>query len=171
MKNASSLQLLFWHGKRLPVILQTEAAECGLACLAMIASYWGHRIDLSSIRRRFSLSLKGATLKGLMVMAQGLNLQPRPLKLGMGHLRDLKLPAILHWDMNHFVVLRRVTDTYAFIHDPGVGERLMTLDETAKHFTGVALELTPTSEFLPKNEVVTFHCYPSWDMLSDCDEA
>lgn len=152
MKIASSLQLSFWRGKRLPVLLQTEAAECGLACVAMVASYWGHRINLSSMRHRFSVSLKGATLKGLMAMAQGLHLQPRPLKLEMEHLPELKLPAVLHWDMNHFVVLRKVSHAHAFIHDPGVGERRLALGEIAKHFTGVALELTPTSEFVPKNE-------------------
>lgn len=156
MKIASSVQLSFWCGKRLPAILQTEAAECGLACVAMVASYWGHRIDLSSMRQRFSISLKGATLKGLMAMAQGLKLQSRPLKLDMEHLPELKLPAVLHWDMNHFVVLKRVTHTHAFIHDPGVGERRLALGEVAKHFTGVALELTPTGEFSPKNESKDF---------------
>jgi ATP-binding cassette subfamily B protein RaxB len=152
MKIASSLQLTFWPTRRVPVILQTEAAECGLACIAMVASYWGHRTDLSSMRQRFCISLKGATLKGLMAMAQGLNLQPRPLKLEMEHLPQLRLPAILHWNMNHFVVMKGITSTHAYIHDPGVGERELLLVEVAKHFTGVALELTPTSEFLPKNE-------------------
>jgi ATP-binding cassette subfamily B protein RaxB len=152
MKITSSLQLSFWRGERLPVILQTEAAECGLACIAMVASYWGHQIDLSRMRQRFSISLKGATLKGVMTMAQRLSLQPRPLKLEMQHLPELKLPAVLHWDMNHFVVLKRVTSIYAIIHDPGVGERRLALDEVSKHFTGVALELTPTGEFSSKNE-------------------
>ena len=66
---------------RVPVVLQSEAPECGIACLGMVASYWGHRIDLPSLRRRFSVSLKGATLKGLIAMAQSLGLQTRPLKL------------------------------------------------------------------------------------------
>jgi ATP-binding cassette subfamily B protein RaxB len=96
MKIASTLQLSFWRRLRLPVILQTEAAECGLSCVAMIATYWGHRIDLFSMRQRFSISLKGANLRGLMTMAQGLYLQPRPLKLELEHLSELKLPAILH---------------------------------------------------------------------------
>jgi len=87
-----------------------------------------------------------------MVMAQGLNFQSRPLKLEMKHLPELKLPAVLHWDMNHFVVLKRVGHTHAFIHDPGIGERRLTFDEVAKHFSGVALELTPTGAFSPRNE-------------------
>lgn len=152
MKIASTLQLSFWRRQRLPVILQTEAAECGLSCVAMIATYWGHRIDLFSMRQRFSISLKGANLRGLMTMAQGLCLQPRPLKLELEHLSELKLPAILHWDMNHFVVLSKVNSTHAFIHDPAVGERRLPLSEFSQHFTGVAVELTPTSKFLPRNE-------------------
>jgi ATP-binding cassette subfamily B protein RaxB len=152
MKIASSLQFAFWAPKRLPVILQTEAAECGLACIAMVSSYWGHKIDLSSMRQRFCISLKGATLKGLMAIAHGLNLQPRALKLDMEHLSQLRLPAVLHWDMNHFVVLKGITSTHGYIHDPGIGERRLALEEVAKHFTGIALELMPTSEFLPKNE-------------------
>lgn len=155
-KIASSLNFSFWETHRLPIILQTEAAECGLACIAMVSSYWGHRIDLSSMRQKFSLSLKGATLKGLMTMAQKLNLQPRPLKLEMRHLPELKLPAVLHWNMNHFVVLKRVTDTHALIHDPSAGERFLTLSEVAKHFTGVALELLPMSEFSVANETKSF---------------
>ena len=80
---APSPKFGFWTSQRLPLVLQTESAECGLACLAMVSSYWGHRIDLSSLRRRFSLSLKGATLKGLITIANGLLLQSRPLKLDL----------------------------------------------------------------------------------------
>ncbi|MFC0348189.1 peptidase domain-containing ABC transporter [Undibacterium danionis] len=149
----SHLSFSFWRNQRLPVLLQTEAAECGLACLSMVASYWGHKTDIASMRRRFSVSLKGVTLKGLMAMAQGLALQTRPLKLDMEHLPDLKLPCVLHWDMNHFVVLKSVSTTHAVIHDPAVGERRLALAELAKHFTGVALELTPTAEFKQKVEV------------------
>lgn len=152
----SLAQLSFWQTRRLPVNLQTEAAECGLACLSMVASYWGHNIDIANLRRRFSVSLKGVTLKGLMAMAQGLALQTRPLKLDMHHLPELKLPAILHWDLSHFVVLRAVTDKHAFIHDPAVGTRCLPLDEFAKHFTGVALELIPAAQFEKKDEVRKF---------------
>lgn len=156
MKIPSSLQLSFWTNKRLPVILQTEAAECGLACIAMVASYWGHRIDLSSMRQRFSVSLKGATLKDIMAMGLQLDLQPRPLKLEMNHLHNLKLPAVLHWDMNHFVVLKSMTRNHGLVHDPSTGERYLSFDELANHFTGVALELTPTSEFSARNESRSF---------------
>ncbi len=160
-RNASSgagraPQTRFWAGRRLPIVLQSEAAECGLACIAMVSSYWGHRIDLASLRRRHSVSLKGATLKSLIGMGQALSLNCRPLKLDLQHLPQLKLPCILHWDMNHFVVLAALSGRHAVIHDPAVGERRLPLDEVSRHFTGVALELTPSSSFQPVEDTQRF---------------
>jgi len=156
MSPGASPTLRFWSSRRLPVLLQTEAAECGLACLAMVAGHWGHRIDLASMRRRFSVSLKGATLKSLIGVAQGLALQTRPVKLDLQHLPDLKLPCLLHWDMNHFVVLKQLRRGDAVIHDPAVGERRLPMAELAKHFTGVALELTPGAGFRKAQETQPF---------------
>jgi ATP-binding cassette subfamily B protein RaxB len=97
---------LQWGWRRkLPVILQTEAAECGLASLAMIARYHGHDLDLPSLRRRHSTSLKGANLARVMEMAGQLGFETRPLRLELHELPELKAPCILHWDLNHFVVL------------------------------------------------------------------
>lgn len=152
-------QLAFWNSRRLPVLLQTEGTECGLACMAMVASYWGHRIDIPSMRRRFSVSMKGVNLKGLMAMASGLLLQTRPLKLELQHLLELKLPCILHWDLNHFVVLKSVSAKHAVVHDPAVGERSMALEDFAKHFTGIALEMTATVQFRPKEERQNFSLF------------
>jgi ATP-binding cassette subfamily B protein RaxB len=145
-------QVAFWNNRRLPVLLQTEAAECGLACMAMVASYWGHQIDIPSMRRRFSVSMKGINLKGLMAMASGLSLLARPLKLDLQHLPELKLPCVLHWDLNHFVVLKSLSAKQVIVHDPAVGERGLPMAEFAKHFTGIALELTPTAQFEAKEE-------------------
>lgn len=139
----------FSFSRRTPLILQTEAAECGHACLAMIAGHHGHRIDLASLRARHSVSLKGATLADLMQVAGGLQLAPRPLRLELSHLHELKLPCIIHWDFNHFVVLTRVRGGAVRLLDPSMGERELSMDEFSKHFTGVALELTPTQAFSP----------------------
>gem|GEM_PF-25357 len=152
-------ELAFWNRRRLPVLLQTEGAECGLACMAMVANYWGHRIDIPSMRRLFSVSMKGVNLKGLMAMARGLSLQTRPLKLDLQHLPELKLPCILHWDLNHFVVLKSISAKYAVLHDPAVGERSMELEDVSKHFTGIALEITPTAQFRPKEERQQFSLF------------
>lgn len=93
-------------GHRLPMLLQTEAAECGLACLGMVAAHHGHDCDLPSLRQRFSMSLKGATLADLVRLAGQLHLNARALRAEMEHLADLRMPCVLHWDLNHFVVLK-----------------------------------------------------------------
>ncbi|PNR90212.1 peptidase domain-containing ABC transporter [Xanthomonas oryzae pv. oryzae] len=128
-------------------IVQAEASECGLASLAMVASAHGMQLDLPELRRRFHLSLKGIRLNQLIEIAQTLGFSTRPLRLEMEQLDQLSLPCILHWDLNHFVVLAKVGKSKATILDPAIGERRLSLGEVSQHFTGVALELTPTAEF------------------------
>jgi ATP-binding cassette, subfamily B, bacterial CvaB/MchF/RaxB len=135
---------------RLPEIRQAEASECGLACLAMVASFYGRRIDLATLRREYPVSLKGATLAMVMEIAARLGLAGRPLRLEIEQLSSLRVPAILHWDMNHFVVLRLAGRTALTIHDPAFGARRYSLKEASKHFTGVALEVTPDEIFRPQ---------------------
>ncbi len=144
--------LNFTSRQRMPVVLQTEAAECGLACLAMVASKLGLHTDLPTLRQRFSLSLKGATLADLVRMAGELQLNARPLRADMEHLPELQLPCILHWDLNHFVVLTELRNGKATIHDPARGVRRLKLGELSKHFTGVVLELLPALDFKPREE-------------------
>lgn len=139
--------LQFGWRPALPMMLQTEAAECGVACVAMVASHHGHDVNLAGLRRRFSTSLKGATLAQLMTMAGQLGFTCRPLKLDLASLTQLKTPCILHWDLNHFVVLRSAGKQSIVIHDPARGIRKLSLKETSDHFTGVALELSPFAEF------------------------
>ncbi len=147
MQAIHTLNFSLFQGRRLPLLLQTESAECGLASLAMIAGYWGYEVDLASLRRRFNVSIKGTTIKGVAEIAEAMGLQARALRLEMKNLPDLKLPCVLHWNMNHFVVLRSVGANRALIHDPAVGERSLTLEEFSNYFTGVALELSPGSRF------------------------
>ncbi len=133
-------------------ILQSETAECGLACIAMLSNAHGLHVDLAELRQRFSISLKGADLGQLMRHAQALGFACRPLRLELDEMRQLQLPCMLHWNLNHFVVLTKVTGGPGgklAILDPAVGKRVMTLAEASDHFTGVALELTPTSAFQP----------------------
>jgi len=136
--------------RRLPVMLQTEAAECGLACLAMVAFYYGYRTDIGELRRRYNLSLKGATLAHLITIASSLGFTTRPLRLELEELSQLKRPAILHWDLNHFVVLKGIRRGRIVIHDPARGSCRLGLEEVSKHFTGVALELYPSQAFQGK---------------------
>lgn len=143
--------LHFSRRGRLSVILQTEAAECGLACLAMVAGFYGYDIDLPGIRRIASMSLKGATLRRMTQIAGQLGLDSRPLRLVLEKLPQLRTPCILHWDLNHFVVLKRASTKDIIIHDPATGVRRVSLAESSKHFTGVALELWPSSDFKREN--------------------
>ncbi len=147
-------KLRFGWGKQVQSILQTEAAECGLACLAMIANYHGYQTDMQTLRQRFALSLRGATLKQVIDMAQGLKLSARPLRLDLEEMNQLQLPCILHWELNHFVVLKKVlaNNKGIIILDPARGERTIGADELSKCFTGVALELAPMANFVQKKE-------------------
>lgn len=133
--------------KKIPVVLQTEAAECGLACLAMVRGYYGGDANLFSLRGKYGISSKGATLKNLVDIATDLNLITRPLSLELEELKSLRLPCILHWDFNHFVVLTKATERYVVIHDPAFGKKKISLAECSKHFTGVALEVWTEVKF------------------------
>lgn len=139
----------FPRSQELPVILQTELAECGLACLAMIACFYGHQVNLSGLRQQHAVSSRGSNLKQLIEIADRLGFQSRPLKLELDHARELALPCILHWDLHHFVVLKEMNGHAFKIHDPAFGERVLEKSEFAKHFTGVALELFPKPGFKP----------------------
>ncbi len=155
----------FGSRRRLPSILQTEAAECGLACLAMVASYHGHRIDLNTLRRRHPVSLKGATLRSLIQIATQLHLACRPVRFDLEGLQQLRLPAIVHWDMNHFVVLKDVTRKGIVVHDPASGVKSFPLAEASKHLTGVALELSPAETFTPRDERTRLPFRIFWSQL------
>ncbi|MEX0963174.1 MAG: peptidase domain-containing ABC transporter [Pseudohongiellaceae bacterium] len=132
---------------RLPMIFQSEVAECGLACLAMIASYYGKYSDLRSLRESLCLPAAGASVGQLLQASQRLDLQGRPLKLDLQDIGLLTLPALLHWDTDHFVVLRSVTGKSIVIHDPAAGIRKYSLAELDLHFTGIAIELAPKTSF------------------------
>jgi ATP-binding cassette, subfamily B, bacterial CvaB/MchF/RaxB len=149
----------------LPVIQQTEAAECGLACLAMISSYYGHRIDLNTLRRRYPVSLKGVTLRGMIQVASHMQLACRPIRFELTDLKQLHMPAVVHWDMNHFVVLKSVTKRGIVVHDPASGEKFFSITEASKHLTGVALELSPAEGFVRKDERTRLRFSTFWAQL------
>lgn len=135
-------------GKRtLPLLRQAEAAECGLASIAMVASFHGYDVDLATMRRRFGLSMKGLTLRTLVEIAAGIGLSARPVRCEPTEFVDLRLPAILHWGTNHFVVLKEANRRRVVIHDPANGRLVVSMKAASKMFTGVALELSPMATF------------------------
>jgi ATP-binding cassette subfamily B protein RaxB len=147
-----SERLNFGFSRKLPVLRQTEAAECGLVCLAMVASFHGLRTDPAALRARHATSSSGLTLSSIMKMASPLGLSARAVRLDLADLDKLRLPAVLHWNLDHFVVLRQINRKGLRLHDPAVGERLVPWAEVDKTFSGVALELWPSTEFAKGDE-------------------
>jgi len=134
---------------RVPLIHQTESAECGLACLSMISGFYGKNADLHTLRHRFQISSRGTKLSGLISIAEQLGLSTRALSLEIDELSALKMPCILHWEFSHFVVLVSLRNNRAILHDPAAGRRSVSLKEISLKFTGVALEAWPSSAFTP----------------------
>jgi len=118
--------------------------------MAMAADANGKSISLVEMRRRFPLSLKGARRNEIIRISQGLGFSTRALRLDLDAIGRLRLPCILHWDLNHFLVLKKVGGRKITIVDPACGERSMAAAEFSRHFTGVALELTPLADFKPE---------------------
>lgn len=152
--------------RRLPVVQSAEAAECGLACMTMIARYHGHDVDLNGLRQAFSTSMAGTTLRGVMQLAEQLDFASRPIRVELDGLRHVQTPAILHWDLNHFVVLKSVRGDRLTLHDPSAGLREMRLDQASEHFTGVVLELSPTTAFVPVKARAPMRLSSLWAGLS-----
>lgn len=141
------LDLGFMTRSRVRLIRQTEVAECGLASLTMVANYHGLDIDLGTMRRRYSPSMRGAPLRALINLADNIGLTPRAVKLPLEELGNLNMPAVLHWDLNHYVVIEAVKGGKALIHNPDGRSIWMPMAEVSDHFTGVALELRPSNDF------------------------
>lgn len=131
----------------LPLILQNEIAECGHACVAMISNFWGHAMTLETIRSFHEPSNKGINLSQIKTLFERLGFTTRALKLSLKELKYLKTPAILHWDLNHFVVLKKIRRNYVIIHDPAIGIRQCDMKELSNSFTGIVLEIEKASEF------------------------
>lgn len=140
--------LRFSTRRSVPSILQAEVSECGLAAIAMIAAYHGVRLPLSALRKLYPTSLMGTTLKSLVSISNDLGFAARAVRLELCELGQLSLPCILHWNMNHYVVLVQATERKITIHDPALGTVHYKTEQVSEMFTGVALELRPTSRLV-----------------------
>jgi ATP-binding cassette subfamily B protein RaxB len=139
---------------KLPLFLQSEVAECGITCIAMIAYYHGYKVNMLAMRQRYPTGTQGITVKHILKIADDVGLSGRVLKLELGQLSKLNGPAILHWNFNHFVTLYAVNRTGIVIHDPAKGKVKLDWKQVSEAFTGIAIELTPTSEFKVADERV-----------------
>jgi len=152
------------------LVRQSEAGECGLACIAMISRHHRDKGDMGELRRRFPLSTRGSNLKDLAFIGDQLGFHARALQSDITSLMGMTCPAILHWDINHFVVLYQVSSHFGrtrfTILDPAQGLCHLDESEFSKHFTGIALELIPTSSFKPKKQQPTVKLTDLWSKMT-----
>jgi ATP-binding cassette, subfamily B, bacterial CvaB/MchF/RaxB len=142
--------------------VQSEVSECGLACLSICSSILGAELDMSDLRRKYHNSQRGVDLNQLIALAGALEMQCRPVRCEPEDLQQLSMPAILHWKLNHFVVLEGVRRGRFHIIDPAHGSMAMTRAELADAFTGVAVEISTTPSFRPRKQRSPLNI---WSML------
>lgn len=142
--------------KRVPYTPQMEVTECGAASLTMVLAFHGHHASLPDVRQACGVSRDGASALAIARAAISYGMEAKGAKLGMAQLSQLPLPAILHWEFNHFLVLEQLTNSKAILVDPACGRRTIPLQEVSRRFTGVALVFSPTENFRKKRKA-----YPS----------
>ena len=135
------------HRRRIPVLLQLSAVECGVACLAMILSYFGRKTSVSEVRDRVGLGRDGLTALDIVKAARGYGMRVRAVSLQENDFRYVTLPAIVHWEFNHYLIVERWTPMNVDLVDPGSGRRRVKAEEFDKSFTGVVLMLEPGVQF------------------------
>ena len=138
--------------RRVDYVRQSEAAECGSACLVMIANFHGHSIDLASIRRRFSTSIKGMSVATMARVADEIDLTTRAVLCEPSELQHLSLPAVIHWRGSHFVVLEQAERGRYVIVDPAFGRFRMSLKDISDCFTGIAIEFSKKPNFTARKD-------------------
>ncbi len=139
------LQRLRKH--RVPVINQMGAVECGAACLAMILSYYGRKTSVSEVRDYCGVGRDGLSALNIVKAACSYGLRVRAVSLKENDFRYVTLPAIVHWEFNHFLIVERWTPKYVDLVDPAMGRRRVTAEEFDNSFTGVVIMLEPGVQF------------------------
>ncbi len=145
---------------KVPVIMQMEASECGAASLAMILAHHGKWLPIEKIRAECDISRDGSTARNILKAARGFGLAANGYKLEPDQLKEIGVfPCIIHWNMNHFVVLKGFRGSKAYINDPAFGDIVIPYEEFDKCFTGICLMFEPTEQFTPdgrRRSVISF---------------
>jgi HlyB family type I secretion system ABC transporter len=139
----------WWQGKtgKYPLWRQESATDCGIACLMMVALYWGKRLSIAQLRNVANTDRAGTSLRGLMTAADSIGLQSRPVQIDLKALAKQQLPAIAHWESNHYVVVYQISRHRVIIADPAIGRRNLTHGEFLRGWAGYTLLLQTTAVF------------------------
>ncbi|MGF1478230.1 MAG: ABC transporter transmembrane domain-containing protein [Cyanophyceae cyanobacterium] len=147
--------------RRYPFFQQQGPADCGAACLVMIGRYWGKQFSVNRLRDMTNVNRSGASLRGLTAAAESLGFATRPVKASLDRLAQQQLPAIAHWQGNHYVVVYRIGRRRAIVGDPAIGQRTLSLPAFKAGWTGYALLLQPTALFTEVQETAP----PFWQFF------
>lgn len=138
---------------KVPVVMQLEALECGAACLAMVMAYYGKWVPLEEVRLDCGVSRDGTSAKNMYLAAEHYGFDVRAFKMSPEAIKKKgKFPCIIHWDMNHFVVLNGFRGKNAYINDPARGVVKVSMDEFDESFTGIVIIPVPSDEFEPSGK-------------------
>ena len=155
--------------KKVPMVMQMEAVECGAASLAMILAYYGKWLPLEQVREACSVSRDGSSMKNILLAAKTYGLEPSAYKVSAEDLSGME-PAIIHWNFEHFVVFKGMRKGKAYLNDPGIGPVEIPMDEFRRSFTGVAMTFELTDHFQPSGHPTSIFSYIKHN-LSGANEA
>ena len=138
---------------RVPVVMQLEALECGAASLTMLMAYYGKWVPLEEVRLACGVSRDGSNAKNLYLAAQHYGFNVKAMRMTPESLQTKgQFPCIIHWNMNHFVVLDGFRGKCAYLNDPARGTVKVTMEEFDSSFTGIVLIPTPMEDFSPEGK-------------------
>ncbi|NEO70188.1 MAG: ATP-binding cassette domain-containing protein [Moorea sp. SIO3H5] len=147
--------------RRYPFFAQQSGSDCGAACLVMVSRYWGKRFSVNRLRDIANVDRNGASLRGLSAAAESIGFSTRPVKASLDQLAKQKLPAIVHWEGKHYIVVYEITRKRVIVCDPAIGQRSLTHREFNADWTGYALLLQPTALLKDAKETTT----PFWQFF------
>lgn len=141
--------------RKVPVVLQLEIVECGAASLAMVMAYYEKWVPLERLRIDCGVSRDGSSAKNILKVARLYGFEAKGYRVESSSIKEIQMPCIIHWNMNHFVVLKNITKKYAYINDPAKGEIKVPIDKFNTSFTGIAIEIKPSENFSKSGKPVS----------------
>lgn len=147
--------------QRYPFFAQQSVSDCGAACLVMVGRYWGKNCNINRLRDMANVNRNGSSLKGLAAAAESIGFSSRPVKASLNKLAQQTLPAIVHWEGKHYIVVYKVTRDRVIVADPAIGLRCLTHAQFQDGWTGYTLLLQPTANFKDTDQTST----PLWQIF------